>query len=145
MYEQTIDDILLTDKHTRKNYLGTFAFNEKPSIRNYPSCFILNTEPRNQDGEHWLAFYFDKERICYFFDSFGNTPSFYKLQSYIRKNSKKSFFNSKRIQGFKPYCGLYCIFFLLFATYKNLEDFFSVFSDNFTTNDDFFTTKLKLR
>jgi hypothetical protein len=143
MYEQTIDNILQTDKNTNEIYLGTFAFNEKPAIRNYPTCFILNTKPRSMEGEHWLAFYFDKSKTCYFFDSYGNKPCFFKLQSYITKNSKNCFYNSKRLQGFEPYCGLYSIFFVLFAVHEKLDDFFSVFTDNYKKNDAFFTKNLK--
>ena len=53
------------------------------------------------------------------------------------------FYNSKRLQGFEPYCGLYSIFFVLFAVHEKLDDFFSVFTDNYKKNDAFFTKNLK--
>ncbi len=55
MYENTIDEILTTDKISNNYYLGSFAFDELPKITKFPSCLIINTEPRTQSGEHWLA------------------------------------------------------------------------------------------
>ena len=115
------DKILKTDSITRSSYLRCFAFDER-SINMYPACFILNTQPRSEEGEHWLTFFFDRHENCYFFDSFGNKPSFYGLNNYVLANSKKWTFNLKQLQGFEPHCGVYCIFFLLFITRGKLEN-----------------------
>ena len=45
----------------------------------YPSAFVINTQPSNMRGEHWLAVYYDKQGFCTFFDSYGMRPSFYNL------------------------------------------------------------------
>jgi hypothetical protein len=137
MYEITIDEILETDLETKKFYIGSFAYDEKPKIDTYPSCFILNTEPRTKSGQHWLAFYFDENKNSYFFDSYGNDPSFYKVEDYLKTNSIKIFYNKKKIQGLLPYCGFYCIFFLLFIVRGKLNDFYKPFSEILILNDNF--------
>ena len=83
MIETALEEILKIDKDTKKIFLGVFARDELPKRVKYPSCFILNTQPRSQEGEHWLAIYFDHKRNCYFFDSYGNSPKYFGLDKYI--------------------------------------------------------------
>ena len=136
MYEYTIDEILFTDSITKDLYLGSFAFDEITKISKFPSCMIINTEPRTENGEHWLACYFDNNKNAFFFDSYGNKPSFYKLDEYLKKNSTKIFYNCHKIQGFLPYCGFYCIFYLLFIVRGKLNDFYKPFGKNLLFNDN---------
>lgn len=143
MYSSTIDRVLKTDVETKNIYLGCFSFDERPSITKYPSCFVINTQPRSKGGEHWLAIYFDNNENCYFFDSFGNKPSFYRLQNYILTYSKQWTYNTKQLQGFEPHCGIYCIFFLLFISRKKLDIFFNAFTKNFIKNDKIFTNAIE--
>lgn len=137
MYENTIDEILETDSVTQKLYLGSFAFDELPKITQFPSCLIINTQPRSKQGEHWLACYFDDKKNSYFFDSYGNDPSYYKLGNFLKTNSNNIFFNNKKIQGILPYCGFYCIFFLLFVVRGKLDDFYKPFGNLVILNDNF--------
>lgn len=143
MYSSTIDRILQTDNLTKKTYLGCFSYDERPVINSYPSSFVINTQPRSKEGEHWLAMYFDIDENCYFFDSFGNKPSFYRLHNYILSNSRKWTYNMKQLQGFEPHCGVYCIFFLLFISRGKIENFFKAFSNNIIKNDKIFTNAIK--
>ena len=136
MYENTIDEILNTDSITKNIYLGSFAFDELPKIVKFPSCMIINTEPRAKEGEHWLACYFDINKKAYFFDSYGNNPLFYKLDEYFKENSNKIFYNAQKIQGILPYCGFYCIFYLLFIVRGKLDDFYKPFGNNLLFNDN---------
>ena len=39
-------------------FAGVFAANTAPKrINEYPTCFVINTEPASMDGEHWVACY----------------------------------------------------------------------------------------
>jgi hypothetical protein len=54
--------------------LGTFPADKVPStslVEQQPSCFVLNTHPEGQPGEHWLAFYYDGRGTLEYFDSYG--------------------------------------------------------------------------
>jgi len=136
MDEVTINTILNNDKKLKNIYLGTLARDELPKKLKYPSCFILNTHPRNGGGEHWLALFYDANGICDYFDSYGFPPSMHNLKSYIKSTSKKCRWNKRRIQGASNYCGLYCIYFLKYRSrqkYNNL--FFKNFIKDFDKND----------
>jgi hypothetical protein len=101
------------DAYTKKSFLGVFARDELPSnIIKYPASLILNNEKKNQPGEHWIALFITKNN-CYFFDSFGNRPQYYRLYSYLKKFSKKIIYNNQVIQDYDShYCGHYCLYFL---------------------------------
>ena len=62
-------------------WLGVFARDELPDltreIRSW--CLILNTDPKDQPGTHWLAFYAPLARNIELFDSFGFSPRFFLL------------------------------------------------------------------
>ena len=66
-----INAIFKKHKYTRYIYKGTIAFNEKPKKITRPSAYIINTQNRDKDGEHWLAFYFDLNGDVDVFDSYG--------------------------------------------------------------------------
>jgi hypothetical protein len=53
--ENLVEIILKKDKITRDIFLDAFARDELPKAPPYPSCFIINTDPRSRPGEHWLA------------------------------------------------------------------------------------------
>ena len=66
--------------------------------------YVLNTKPSYEKGGHWVVL--DMTGTTpYFFDSFGNSPSFYNLPlcNYSRKilQDKAS-----------DVCGIYCIYYI---------------------------------
>lgn len=136
MMENTIEDILKNNIYTKNIFLGVYARNELPLITEFPACFVFNTEDRNQQGEHWLAFYFNKQGYCDFFDSYGLHPRFYDLEEYITKISgTKWSYNMKRLQGLSLYCGLYCIFFIYSKSRNAIRKFYNFFQNNCYNND----------
>lgn len=137
MYEDTVESILEKDPITSKSFIGALARNELPTKIKYPTCFILNTQPRHKAGEHWLALYFDKYKTCYFFDSYGLHPNHYKLTKYIKKHADICKFSKRRLQGSSNYCGMYCIQFLKFKLRNKSKDFFDKFYSNYEKNDDY--------
>jgi hypothetical protein len=135
MYEDTIETILGKDQVAGSLFLGAVARDELRSVKiRYPSCLIVNNEPRSQPGGHWLAIYYSKDKRAYFFDSYGNDPAFYRLQDFIQDTSSSWEYNKQRIQGLSEFCGLYSILFLLYKTRNNEREFFSQFKK---TNYDF--------
>lgn len=135
MFEQSIDEILKKDEYTKNIYLGSFARNELPTKPKHPSCFILNTDPRNKPGKHWLAFYYNQNGDCDFFDSYGKSPEYFNLEEYISKTSNNWTWNKRRLQGNSNFCGFYCVLFLLYKTRNKILNFFNEFYLNYTKND----------
>lgn len=134
LQEHVIEKILRKDEYTRPIFLGAFARNELPKLR-YPCCFILNTDPRTKPGAHWIAFYYTRDRFCYFFDSYGNSPAKFRLKSFIEKTSNKWTFNDIQIQGYSEFCGYYCLLYLLYLSRDNEAGFFKNLTSSQIQND----------
>ena len=45
-------------------------------IDRFPCGFVANTDPSDEPGAHWVAFYFQSERKGEFFDSYGKPPDY---------------------------------------------------------------------
>ncbi len=144
MFEDTIETILTKDPQTRRLFLGAVARDEVHKIRiRYPSCFIINNEPRTKPGGHWLALFYEADGSAYFFDIYGNDPSFYRLRDFIQKSATSWTWNKQRIQGLSEYCGLYSILFLLYKARNNEKEFFKQFKKNdYDFNDKLIKTLL---
>lgn len=132
-----ISRVLSTYKNTKGLFKGVYARDRVPLKPTYPSCFILNTDPSREQGEHWLAIYYDNNGNADFFDSYGQHPTKYRLLSYLEKTSQNWIFNSNQLQHFfSKFCGHYCCLFLLFRCNNyTLDDFLSKFTDSQLTND----------
>jgi hypothetical protein len=100
-----------------------------PSIKSYPASGVINTDPSYLPGTHWIAFYIDKNKICYFFDSYGYQPKQYGLSSQFSKCSKIVYNNKKLQSNSSKVCGYYCIYFIKTISrgihFKNIIDVFS--------------------
>src|SRR5438128_1093615 len=78
---------LLTRTQSRLvNFLGVFALDEQPStddlseLKKYPVAYIINSDPSNKPGQHWLAVYKEsQDGALEFFDSYGQHPSNYSF------------------------------------------------------------------
>ena len=79
----------------------------------YPLCLIVNTDLSSGEGEHWVALFLESPSRCEFFDSYGETPSFYKLTLPTRC----SLANTRQLQSqISSVCGHYCLFYLTYRS-----------------------------
>ena len=113
----------IANKCQCSNFIGVFAIDALPPARRLPNkCkFIVNTQPHNLPGEHWLAVYgniiFDPLGICY-----PETLVDYLLQRYdnIKTNHGhhyQSVWDSKA-------CGYFCLYFLHYGVDNLLDNAF---------------------
>ena len=74
-------DLLVSRLLNGVRWLGVFARDELPELSREirPWCLILNTDPKNQPGTHWLALYAPIAGGIKLFDSFGLSPRIYSL------------------------------------------------------------------
>ena len=130
-------DIIKRDRHSRRFFIGVFSRDRLPLRINYPCCFILNTHKSNQPGEHWLAVFVDDQQKAEFFDSYGNPPSHFKLDKYLKQVSKSYSFNHVQLQSFSTkLCGYYCALFLLYRSKGfTLDELIQKLSKNTHLND----------
>lgn len=135
-----------SDPILSKYFIGIFASNELPLITKLPCAFIVNTEKHYEDGEHWLAFYFNEFKEAIFFDPTGKNADFFGMENYLEKQSISWTYNKFRIQSyFSEYCGQICLFFLFKMCRDNsLINFVNLFSDDYIKNEKYILKYLKL-
>ena len=110
--------VLRSDKNTAPHLRGVFASDRLPRrVRDYPSAYVVNTDPSNKPGQHWLAIYFDGEERGEFFDSYGRAPNLYPrpILRFLRRNTRLPWIrNQRQIQArLSTTCGQHCLFYLL--------------------------------
>lgn len=114
---KTMDAFLIcqsikNDSVTKQYFYGAFPCDLAPTLTTYPASMILNTDPHNKPGEHWVALYFDQNKQCDYFDSFGMKPQ-ENIQNYIDIYSTKFNYNNTLLQSFTTTtCGQFCMYFL---------------------------------
>lgn len=115
---------------------NVYAANRLPITVSEPSYIISNLDPDTKPGSHWIAIYLGYDGIGEYFDSYGRKPTTYHL-NFIKRNSRRWFFNSNRIQNdFTSVCGEYCLLYLYFKSKgKTMNDFVNCFSKNTLCND----------
>ena len=106
-------DCLVSRLLVKVRWLGVFARDKLPDhtreIR--PWYLILNTDPKDQPGTHWLAFYAPIAGRIELFDSFGLSPRIYSLDFLDPLNLSFS------LQSPSSYvCGHHCIVYIYFRS-----------------------------
>jgi hypothetical protein len=86
-----IENILFNDCKSKKHFKAVIAIDELPrskrKIKN--SAYVINTDKKSGQGEHWITVFYDKNSNCEFFDSLGFGPEFYSLDGFLLKTGKK--------------------------------------------------------
>ena len=141
MDTRQIYTVLRNDEKTRPYARGVFAADQLPTnVVEYPSAYVVNTDPSYKLGEHWLAIFFDRNGRGEFFDSYGRAPGTYPrpIKIFLHRNSRLPWiYNERQIQA--PYsttCGQHCLFFLLHRSRNvDFQTIIQMFSDNLDMND----------
>jgi len=124
-----------------KTIIGVYPANDIPKKQYLPPYgFIINTDPRQLPGKHWIAMYINERGVLEAFDSYGNLPSLYS--PYIKRfmdTFKRRLINTKRIQGSETrVCGQYCLFYLLCRCKGySMKEITDIFNEDFQINDQF--------
>lgn len=127
------------------SFFGVYAEDEllallKRSFKR-PTYMIINTDPRNKPGTHWLAISLDEDGDASFYDSFGFPPDylFYpkSIVTFLKKHAKRVSFHQRQLQAtLSTVCGQHCIFFLANKSHgKSYEDVLALYSSDQIKND----------
>lgn len=74
-------NMVKTDPCLRRFVKGVFASNTLPQmVTEFPSAFIVNTQPLPFPGEHWVALIVYSPLQAEFFDSLGKSPADYSQE-----------------------------------------------------------------
>lgn len=101
--------ILSHDTSTAPFFKGVYARDTLPILQ-VNTCAIVNADDSALPGSHWIALFVNTSKVLEFFDSYGNSPDFYRIDvSYYPKIE----WNSTVFQSLTSnVCGQYCIYFL---------------------------------
>ena len=132
--------ILRKDKFTRGVFLGVYPSEKPPeSVSQYPALYIANVDTSDKPCSHWAAFYFTKEQVAEFFDSYRGPPSKYSatFTTFLNNNSNKWIFNTVTSQSiYSRVCGHYCLYFTLYCRRQiSMSIIAHRFSKNIRKND----------
>ena len=93
-----------------KDFVGVFPCDLLPQLEP-GQAMIVNTDPHNEPGEHWVAFYKSHAGCLEYFDSFGMPPLVPILRKYINMSAHYNFtYSTVHLQHESAQtCGNYCI------------------------------------
>ena len=70
-------NILKNDSFTKTVFTDVLPSDRLPhEIRKKPRGYILNTDPSDKPGSHWVAMYLTEDGKGEFWDSYGQAPGF---------------------------------------------------------------------
>lgn len=107
----------LKDPKVARYFQGVYPVDMLPySLMPRPSSIIVNLDPHNEPGSHWVAIHFPKNeyRFALFFDSYGRPPLDPRILAFLTRNSRNKWFNNPyRYQDeLSSVCGWYALLFL---------------------------------
>lgn len=125
--------------------VGVYAADKLPHRISPSTAIVVNTEPHNEDGEHWVAFYLNGKGVIEYFDSYGQPPYLPFYQGFLRRNARRYLYNEHRLQSdTSQVCGHYCLVYLYCRSHYGLKmmDFLQMFDDTLTSHNDALIKKL---
>ena len=139
--DRQLDYLAREDPCLKPSFHGVLAANELPKrpVTRHPRAYIVNTDPADRPGHHWLAFWTHQD-TCEILDTFALPLEHYQapwIEQWV-KQWKYRVQNSEPLQTIQSNsCGHYCLFYLKYkARGHSLQDFLSRFSDtDFVHND----------
>ena len=134
-----LEEIMKRDRMGGLYFRGVYAADQflHQKVNKYSSGYIVNTDPINKEGRHWVAIHIDENGRGEFFCSYGNSPKMYNFDKWLDKNTTSWTFNTKRMQGTtSSVCGHYCVFYLLHRFRKiSLTCLQNMFTEDYALND----------
>jgi hypothetical protein len=121
-----------------KCFKGVYPLDKLPYNKKLPLNIIINTDPSNMPGEHWVCVCINKSGKGEYFDSFGLPPYKKEIFDFLQKKCVKGWrYNRITLQSMtSSTCGNYCVLYIIFRC-QNLpkEKLFCNFNSNTLEND----------
>ena len=131
--------ILQQDTFTKTVFTDVLPSDRLPAKIRKPKGFILNTDPSNKPGTHWIAMFLATDGKGEFWDSYGKAPGFYSqaFTRFLEEHCKAYTWNKKVLQAYtSDVCGQYTLFFALHRCRGiPMSTIASMFTDNKDWND----------
>lgn len=112
MDTREITYILKSHPKCRDTVLGAVPSDGIPDLDLFPYAVVINTEPHNDRGRHWVAVYVESKDVVEFFDSYGDLPNS-NIASFLLRFPQIRRHNIIFQSIDSKVCAHYCIFFLI--------------------------------
>lgn len=134
-----INKILSTNPQTRSVFRGCYPCDRLPDPFDllYPSALIVNLDPHQMKGSHWIAMFAQGlAREIIYFDSLNLPTSEVILNNFLKKFPKMRR-NTKAYQSpFSSSCAHFCILFVYFISQGyTFDQFLSLLEKNYNMDN----------
>jgi hypothetical protein len=119
-------------------FRGVYARNTLPKkVKKLPAGFVVNTDPIQLPGQHWVSIFIDKNGVADYFDSYGLPPLHKDFLNFLENNSTRWSYSKYPLQAeMSMVCGFYAILFLRCRCLDiDLHNFIRIFSNDNIIND----------
>ena len=138
MRSDVLRKYLSADAVTSRVIDGVYVQDTLPEqVAGRPRAFVCNTDPSDQEGEHWVAFYFDQDMTADYYDPYGLPPVIPSWIRFLNNNCDSWRHNPIRLQEVdSSTCGHHVLYFLLHRSRGvPLETVLSHFTSTKNDND----------
>jgi hypothetical protein len=138
MNTKQIENLLRADCSLSTTFDGVFASDRIPTLCDSRTAMVVNTDPHDRGGTHWVCMYIDNG-VGEFFDSYGLQPYVANFIYFMRRNCGSSWrSNDMMMQSLdSDVCGHYCIWYLgERARGKSMEEIKRQFSPEDSRKND---------
>jgi hypothetical protein len=140
-----IENILRSDCKLSTKFEGVFASDRLPLFCDSETALVMNLDPHNQGGSHWICMYIENGKGEYI-DSYGLSPLVHSSISnnyhnncidFLNRNCVSWKCNVMQLQSIDTQvCGHYCIWYLSErARGKSMKEITDQFTRNYAKND----------
>lgn len=97
----------------KSSFGGVYPVDLLPDqLRPGEKAVVVNTDPQDRPGEHWVCLYVSNPVVEYF-DSYGFPPLQKEIQDFIQRHAQQWTYNPYRYQDWNTdVCGQYCVYYL---------------------------------
>jgi len=139
-----LDHLATADAILKSYFYGTVACDRLPRrpIKKEPRGYIMNTDPHDRPGRHWLALWTRSGNVCDVMDSYALLLESYEtqepLQDWLKSQWKYVIYNEESLQSiYSKRCGNYALFYLKDrARGQSMNDFLRRFSKHDYVDND---------
>lgn len=120
-------EALTREAVTKPFFRGVYAADQVRGAQVTPPCLmIVNTDPQEAPGSHWLLFFFVSDHLVEMFDSLGKSVDHYSkfLTQWIRQQAQQMDVMTQRVQPEdSALCGHYCLYYAYYrCTGETMRD-----------------------
>uniref|UniRef100_A0A915CLR9 Netrin receptor UNC5 n=1 Tax=Ditylenchus dipsaci TaxID=166011 RepID=A0A915CLR9_9BILA len=113
MNSLTIEKFLSRNTVTKQTYVGCYPADKIPKLSFFPHCMVVNTDPSQKDGTHWVAVYVVSADQVEYYDSFGVWPSISTLIDDFLHIFTRRLYSSEILQSpLSSSCGKHAVYFI---------------------------------